>query len=326
MNDCKIGPTAIAKRVRIACCFALTALTAALPAVSFAHGVAGQRFFPTTFAVDDPFISDEFSVLYNSIKMNDEAGGPRIRTTSLDVGYSKRIVPDFGIEVDESYQRLHTEGDGTVSGYGNLGVNVKYQFYTSAEHETILSIGVSDEIGNTGNHSVADTFSTISPAFYFGKGFGDLFDSSSFLRPLAITGVIGLNFPSRPQTVTVNDQTGGLDIARNPTTLTWAFTIQYSLMYLQSAVKDVGLGQPFNRMVAVVEFPMETCQNADCKHQTTGTVNPGIAWIGKYTELGISAEIPMNPRSGANTGVFVLFHLFIDDLFPESMGRPIFGN
>ncbi len=291
----------------------LIMIAAAIPMTTYAHGVAGQRFFPTTFAVDDPFISDEFSLLYNSIKMND-AGGARIQTSSIDVGYSKRIISNFGIEVDESYQRLHTDGDGTVSGYGNLDVNAKYQFYTSAEHETILSVGISDEIGNTGNHTVSDPFSTISPAFYFGKGFGDLFDSSSLLRPLAVTGVIGLNFPTQKNT----------DDVRNPTTLTWAFTLQYSLMYLQSAVKDVGLSEPFNRMVAIVEFPMETCLNADCKNQTTGTVNPGIAWIGKYSELGIAAEIPMNPRSGASTGVFVLFHLFVDDLFPKSLGRPIF--
>ena len=95
-------------------------------------------------------------------------------------------------------------------------------------------------------------------------------------------------------------------------------------MYLQSAVKDIGLGAPFNRMVIIVEFPMETCMSGDCKHQTTGTVNPGIAWIGKYVELGIAAEIPMNPRSGADTGVYALFHLFIDDLFPKSIGKPIF--
>jgi hypothetical protein len=295
-------------------CFMLSILTAVIPATLYAHGVAGQRFFPTTFAVDDPFISDEFSVLYNSIKMNDEAGGARIETSSLDVGYSKRIWPNFGIEVDESYQHFHTEGDGTVSGFGNLGVNLKYQFYTSAEHETILTVGVSDEIGNTGNHSVSDRFSTISPAFYFGKGFGDLFAPSSLLRPLAITGVIGPNIPTENTT----------DGVKNPSTLTWAFTVQYSLMYLQSVVKDVGLGAPFNRMVAVVEFPMETCLNGDCKNQTTGTVNPGITWIGKYTELGLAAQIPMNPRSGAGTGVFALFHLFIDDLFPKSIGRPIF--
>ncbi len=280
----------------------------------FGHGIAGQRFFPTTFAVDDPFISDEFSLLYHSIKMNAEAGGPRVRSLSFDAGYSKRIIPNFGIEVDEQYRSLHTEGDGTVSGFGNVEVNVKYQFYTSAEHETILAAGVSDEIGNTGNHNVSDPFSTISPAFYFGKGFGDLSASLPYLRPLAVTGVIGLNFPTQKTT----------DDVRNPTTLTWAFTLQYSFMYLQSAVKDVGLGVPFNRMVAVIEFPMETCLNADCKNQTTGTVNPGIAWIGKRLELGIAAEIPMNPRSGAGIGVFGLFHLFIDDLFPKSIGRPVF--
>jgi len=291
-----------------------------LPVSSWAHGVAGQRFFPTTFAVDDPFISDEFSVLYHSTKMNDKAGGPQVRTSSLDVAYSKRILPNFGIEVDEGYQQLHADGDGTVSGYGNLVVNAKYQFYTSAEHELILSVGVSDEIGNTGSRNVGPaSFSTISPSFYFGKGFGDLFESSSYLRPLAVTGVIGLNFPTNK---TTTDDTGV--VTNNPTTLTWAFTIQYSLMYLQSAVKDIGLGVPFNRMVAVVEFPMETCMNADCTNQTTGTVNPGIAWIGRHSELGIAAEIPMNPRSGAGIGVFVLFHLFIDDLFPKSIGRPIF--
>jgi hypothetical protein len=313
MNTC--AKASMARWLRQTFCFAFIMIFASIPATSFAHGVAGQRFFPTTFAVDDPFISDEFSVLYNSLKMNDEAGGPRVRASSLGVGYSKRILPNFGIEVDEQYQRLHTEGDGTASGFGNLGVNAKYQFFTSAEHETILSVGVSDEIGNTGSRQVgSESFSRISPALYFGKGFGDLFESTSLLRPLAVTGVIGLNFPSQK---TMND-------VRNPTTLTWAFTLQYSLMYLQAAVKDVGLATPFNRLVAVVEFPMETCLNAACKDQTTGTVNPGIAWIGKYTELGIAAQIPMNPRSGAGTGVFVLFHLFIDDLFPKSIGRPVF--
>jgi len=40
-------------------------------------------------------------------------------------------------------------------------------------------------------------------------------------------------------------------------------------------------------------------------------------------ELGAAAEIPINP-SGASVGVFVLLHLFVDDLFPGSIGRPIF--
>jgi hypothetical protein len=295
-----------------------------LPQISWAHGVAGQRFFPTTFVVDDPFISDEFSLLYNGLTMNDPAGGPRIQTWSLDAAFSKRITAGFGIEVDEQYQSLHTEGDGTVSGFANTEVNVKYQFFTSDEHETILSVGVSDEIGHTGSSKVgADPFSTISPAFYFGKGFGDLPESLGALRPLAVTGVIGPNIPLQKTTSTANDQ-GGVDVERNPTTLTWSFTLQYSFLYLQSFVKDVGLITPFNRMVAIVEFSNETCLNEDCKNQTTSTINPGIAWIGKFTQFGVAAQIPTNSRSGADIGVLGLFHVFIDDLFPKSIGRPIF--
>ena len=175
--------SSIVRLLRQAFCTTLFMIIASIPSTSFAHGVAGQRFFPTTFAVDDPFVSDEFSVLFNSLKMDDEAGGPQVRTSSLDVGYAKRILPNFGIEVADSYQRLQTEGDGSVSGYGNLEVSAKYQFYRSASHETILSFGVSDEIGNTGSRKVgAESFSVISPAFFFGKGFGDLPDSMQFFE------------------------------------------------------------------------------------------------------------------------------------------------
>jgi hypothetical protein len=296
------------------CVLSILMFIVALPATSFSHGVAGKRFFPTTFAVDDPFISDEFSALYNYIKMNDETGGPPFNISSLSVGYVKRITPKFGIKLEESYQTLRTNNGYAASGFGNLGVNLKYQFFMDPDHETILSAGVSDEIGRTGSGKVrSKTFSVISPAIYFGKGFGDLPAAVSYLRPLAITGVIGENFPAQKTTEGVE----------NPTSLTWSFSVQYSLMYLQSE-KDVGLGKPFNRMIAIIEFPHETCLNTDCKHQTSATINPGVVWIGQYTELGLAAEFPVNSRSGAGTGAFILFRLFIDDIFPETIGRPIF--
>jgi len=124
---------------------------ASIPAFASAHGVAGQRFFPTTFAVDDPFMNDELSLLVHSIEMHGEAGGPRVRTTSIDLGYSKRILPGVGLELDEQYLWLHTAGDGTASGFGNLAATLKYQFLTSAAHETLLSVGVTDEIGGIGS-------------------------------------------------------------------------------------------------------------------------------------------------------------------------------
>jgi hypothetical protein len=306
------------------CCVGIAVTLILLtPVVSWGHGFAGKRFFPTTFQVDDPFVSDEFSVLLDQRKEIDA------RTTEISLEYSKRITPNLGFTIGESYRHLSFAGDGSASGFGNLELGLKYQFLTSAEHETILSLGTSIELGGTGARRVgADSFSTVSPALFFGKGFGDLPDSVKFLRPFAITGVIGPNIPTRSKNVTTffNEDTGETeqDIERNPTTLTWAFSLQYSLMYLQSFVQDVGLGDPFKRMILVVEFPMETCLNAGCKGTTIGTVNPGIVWAGKLFQFGLAAQIPINSRTGSNVGVLGLFHLYLDDLFPKSLGRPLF--
>ncbi|HET6421708.1 MAG TPA: hypothetical protein VFG19_16245 [Geobacteraceae bacterium] len=284
----------------------LAAALLMMPLAALAHGLAGKRFFPTTFQVDDPFISDEFSILYNHIR---QPGDEPNRASEINIDYSKRILPNFGLEFHDAYLHLGSDGDGSANGWENLEVGAKWQFLTNDEHEAILSVGTDIEIGGTGAHQVSDSSSTISPAFFFGKGLGDLPESARFIRPFAITGVLGPNFPTR---------------SGDPISLTWAFTLQYSLMYLQSYVKDVGLGAPFNRMILVTEFPMQTCMNADCNGQTTGTVNPGIVWAGKFMELGVAAQIPINSRSGNNVGILALFHLFIDDLFPRSLGRPIF--
>ncbi len=289
------------------CAFGLVLLLGlVMPASSWAHGFAGQRFFPTTFQVDDPFISDEFSILINSVK---QSGDEPNKLTAIEIDYSKRILPNFGLEFSEAYQHLGSNGDGSANGWDNLGVGAKWQFLTNAPHELIMSIGTDFDIGGTGAKGIgASSFTTISPALFFGKGLGDLPQSLNFLRPFAITGVIGPNFPTSSE----------------PDTLTWQFTVQYSLIYLQSFVKDIGLGVPFNRMIFVTEFPMETCLARDCKGQITGTVNPGVVWAGKFMELGIAAEIPINSRSGSSVGVLGLIHLFVDDLFPKSIGRPIF--
>ena len=296
-----------------------------MPASSWAHGFAGKRFFPTTFQVEDPFVSDEFSILFNHIKEPAEGENPASRTTSSSMEYSKRLTQHLGVSVGEEYRHLSFSGDGSENGFGNLELGVKYQFLTNPENETILSVGLGSELGGTGTRRVgAESFSVISPALFFGKGFGDLPESVNFLRPLALTGVISPNFPTRSKNVSVDPDTGDTDIERNPTTLTWAFSLQYSLMYLQSFVKDIGLSDPLKRMILVAEFPMETCMSADCKGQTTGSFNPGIVWAGKLIQLGVAVQIPVNSRSGKNVGVIGLLHLYIDDLFPKSIGRPVF--
>lgn len=304
-------------------CLWTVLLALLLQAQAFGHSIAGKRFFPTTFQIDDPSPSDEFSLLAERRKLRDESG----RTTtasSLDAEYAKRITGNLGITVNERYQNLQRPGDDTLRGFGNVEVSAKYQVVTSEEHEFILSLGLMDEIGDTGNARVSEDFSTVSPALFFGKGFGDLSGHASLLRPFAVTGLAAVNLPTRPTTVSVNRDTGDLETLRNPTTLSWGLSLQYSLFYLQTYVRDLGLPRPLDRMVVVIEAPMETCLNRGCDGRTTGTVNPGIVWIGKRIELGIAAEVPMNRNSGKQIGVLALFHVFLDDLFPRGIGRPLF--
>ena len=59
---------------------------------------------------------------------------------------------------------------------------------------------------------------------------------------------------------------------------------------------------------------------------TTGTINPGVIWVGKYYQVGVEAMIPVNRQSGTGVGGIVQLHLFLDDIFPNSIGRPLFGN
>lgn len=293
------------------------------PASTWAHGFAGKRFFPSTFAVEDPFVSDEFSLLYSFIKEPAEEEHPATDESEFAMEYSKRITPKFGLSIGAEYVHLDFDGAGSESGFNNLELGAKYQFFTSDEHEALFSFGVEAEIGDTGSSDIgAEPFSVISPALFFGKGFGDLPESMKYLKPFAVTGLIGVNFPTDSEIVTVHE--GEEEVENIPNTLSWGFTIQYDLRYLQSFVKDVGLGAPFNRMSLVVEFPMETCLEYECDGDTTGYVNPGIVWNGKKIELGLAAKIPINSRTGDDTGIYALLHFFIDDIFPKSLGKPLF--
>lgn len=299
-----------------------------MPVSAWAHGFAGKRFFPTTLSIEDPFVSDELSFIFSYLKESGEGDEPPVNSYELEGEYTKRITPHFGITIGDDFRILDPDGEDNEVGFGNLELGANYQFLTNAPHESVLSIGVNVEIEDTGNREVeAEPFTTISPALFFGKGLGDLPESLKYMRPLAITGVIGPNFPTDTKTVTteVDEETGEIEreVERNSNTLSYGFGIQYNLQYLQSFVKDVGLSTPFNRMIVLVEFPFETCLDRGCDGETTGFVNPGIIWFGKYIQLGAEVQIPINDRSGESIGVLAIVHFFIDDLFPNSFGRPI---
>ena len=291
-----------------------------------AHGFAGKRFFPATLATDDPFVADELSFPTISYqKMPGDSGGPATRETDFAIDVSKRVTENFGIGFGATRKDLRPEEGDHQRGFDNLAASVKYKFYQSNEHETILSAGVDWDIGNTGAKRVgAESFSTITPTLFFGKGFGDLPDDLRFLRPIAVTGLVGVGIPSRSSTTTINDE-GDADVERHPHTLRWGFALEYSIPYLNANVQGTGWSEPFNQLIPVVEFAMATALDRGASG-TTGTVNPGLIWAGRYIQLSAEAVIPVNRKSGSYVGWVAQLHFFLDDLFPTTIGRPIFAN
>jgi hypothetical protein len=299
------------------------------PSRAYAHGFAGARFFPATLSTDDPFVADELSLPTVSTIRTPDGGGTRETDISVDI--AKRITPQFGIEIGETLTVLNPHEGRATTGFGNLEVGGKYQLLKNGPHEAIASFGLGIEIGGTGSSSIgADSFSTWAPGIFFGKGFGDLPEALRFLKPFAVTGVAGIAIPTSASTrsVMVNDETGEreVEIERNPEVLEWGFALEYSVIYLQSQVQDMHLPAPIDRLIPLVEFALETPLNRGAEGETTGTINPGVIWAGKYFQVGAEAVIPINERTGTNVGVIAQLHFFLDDLFPHSLGRPIFGG
>jgi len=300
-----------------------------VPRAAWAHGFAGSRFFPATLTTDDPFVNDELSLPTVSSIVTPDGGGTRDTEVAVDI--AKRITPNFGIEVGETVINLKPFNESSHTGFGNLELAAKYEFFESDEHETILSLGGGVEIGGTGNKRVdADSFTTWEPGFFFGKGFGDLPDTVSFLKPFAVTGLVGVAIPTSAstRTETLNETTGerDIDIERHPAVLEWGFAVEYSIIYLQEQVRDIGLYAPFDRLIPLVEFAFETPLNRGQEGLTTGTVNPGVIWSGKYFQVGAEAMIPVNSRTGNDVGFIAQLHFYMDDLFPHSLGRPLFAE
>jgi len=293
---------------------------------AYGHGFAGARFFPATLSTDDPFVSDELSLPTVSTIRAPDNGGTRETDISMDL--SKRITPEFAIEIGDTFTALNPHDGPAVNGFGNLELGGKYQFLKNGEHEAIVSIGLGVEVGGTGSRSVgADSFSTWTPGIFFGKGFGDLPAELRFLKPFALPGqAIPTSASTRSVTVNVQTDERDIEVERHPDVLEWGFALEYSLIYLQSQVQDMHLRAPLDRLIPLVEFALESPLNRGAQGQTTGTINPGVIWAGKYFQVGVEAVVPINERTGYNVGVIAQLHFFVDDLFPHSLGRPLFGG
>jgi hypothetical protein len=273
----------------------LMILVFSTPMAVLAHGIAGDRYFPPTIAVDDPYAGNEIHAV---VGQTSNTGAGNANTASGNVvgaGFGLEPLDGFGITFDSAWRNPNANFTPSKPGFDNLNVTIKKELTINDHHEFALSVGVATQAGGTGTSGTSAS-SNYAPTVYFAKGFGDLPAEMELLKPLAVTGVLGYQIPTDTNA---------------PKIFNWGFTLQYSLLYLQNHVRDIGLAEPLNRMIAVVEFPMQTCLDSYCAGQVTGSVNPGVVWVGEHFNLSAEAVLPINKQSGSGVGFLLQIHKFL---------------
>jgi hypothetical protein len=295
-----------------------------------AHGVAGARLFISTLLIDDPNVADEAVLpMFFWLPQPTSPGTPTSQQSQLTFEWDKRITENFGFALGTGYQWLRTPGQKTINGWQNLEVTLKYKPYVNAEHEFMVSVGVVREFARTGANGTNgaalgnDDVSSTTPTIYFGKGFGDL--PIGPLRAFAITGTFGYQISDKKLKITGTDPDSGDLLFNNGSPNLWVggLSLQYSMRYLQSQVKDFGLPEWVNKLTPVAEMAWSSPASKPNNEATQYLFGVGVNYTS--TDYAISAEllIPGNRQSGSHVGFAAQFHLYFDDMFPTSLGKPL---
>jgi hypothetical protein len=303
----------------------LAAGTLALSQHAHAHGFAGDHMFISTLLIDDPNVADEASLPTFQFLPQDAGGGATSYNYGLNFELDKRITENFGFAINGGYTWLTQPGSKTANGWNNIVVTLKYKPYVNAEHEFILSLGVQQEFARSGANGSNgatlgnDDSSSTGPTLYFGKGFGDL--PIGPLRPLFLTGELTYSIANKGLKV---DSFGNPLNNGNPNTWSGGLSLQYSIRYLSSQVKDYGPPSFINKLTPVVELAWSSsASQPNNGTPTTYLWGLGVNYTASTYAVTMEALLPGNRATGNHPGFIAQFHLYFDDLFSNTLGTPI---
>ena len=288
-----------------------------------AHGIAGNRLFPGTLSFDDPAVSDEFAFTPSWVDRR-ALDGSAVTDGSVSWEFTRLLFPTVAVVVDSGFtHRYWTELQR--NGFDTTTVSLKGLLYESDPHEVLVSAELGWGIGGSGSPSVGTSQpNTVRPALYFGKGFGDLPDRLSWLRPFAITGAFAAEIPTVAHSTILGVSSASPELVPVPyqdvPTLHWDFSLQYSTYYLTPRYTGgPAKEEPLNQFVPLVEFTFDTPRG-----QKT-IANPGVAYAANTWQFAVEAVVPLDSVAGHGVGVRTQLLLFLDDLVPSVFGKPLLG-
>jgi hypothetical protein len=282
-----------------------------------AHAVAGARVFVNTLLIDDPGVGDEANLpLFSVTSPNGKS-----TVTDLNFEYDKTITENLGIAVGTDYDWITNDANDFKKSHGGFDdpdVQLKYRWIVLPEHEFMSSVAIQQDFGRAGTTGIDSGFDTTTVSGFFGKGLGDIpFDP---VRPFALTGELDYNIADTGPgsgVGSINTWSGGL-------------SLQYSIPYLQSQIHDYGLPTILADLTPVAELGWTSAAGASdfrpTGNPTTFKLGTGAVWTGEYYSFSTELLWPLNGAAGHGLGVIGQFHLYFDDLFPNSLGKPLFDS
>jgi hypothetical protein len=293
-------------------------LTAGMCSQANAHAVAGARVFVNTLLIDDPGVADEASLPV----LSEQSPDGQTKSIEANVEYDKTIFSNVALGVGDTYNLLvndQADGGKTHGGFEDLYLQLKYRWIVLPEHEFISSVAVTRDFGRAGTSGFDDGFNSTTFSGYFGKGLGDI--PYAPIRPFAITGELDYTIPD-----------AGLASGTGGFIQTWSggLTLQYSIPYLESQIHDYGLPPLFANLTPLVELGWGSAAGRSAigpaDSPTTFQLGTGAVWTGTYYSLSAEALWPLNGATGRGVGFIGQFHLYFDDMFPNSIGNPLIGT
>ena len=293
-----------------------------------AHAVCGSRVYPVTLTLDDPGVADELTVPQIVYTRAAADGGPGpSHDTSVQFEYDKRLTEEFGFALNDDYNVNQQNNAKTQTGWDDLTVTAKWAKCVDPDADFQLGLGVIREFGRTGtSHIGSDEYGNTAPTVYVGKGLDEI--PLPMLQPLQFSGELSYAIADKEfkQFTVTNKLTGATSArANNGYANSWsgAFSVQYSIPYLQNQIKDFGLPEPLAHLIPVAEFNWASAAASAGGSPTSWTMAPGFIYLRTWYQVGVEALVPLNKAAGTNIGFIVQFHVFLDDLYPHGLGAPL---
>jgi hypothetical protein len=312
--------------VDLAGAFAVGLAALAVSQTAQAHGIAGNRLFPGTLTFDDPAVADE-AILPNFSHLSHPDGGGDVTDNRINWSFARLLTPTVGVVIDNSWIARNW-GVTQRSGFDVTNLGIKWEVYRNNPGEALVAASLTWGIGNSGAQGVgASAPNKIKPGVFFGKGFGDLPDGLSWLRPFGVTGAVVLEHPTGSISTNlgfdpVTGQLGPM-LTRSVDILHWGFAIEFSTLYLTSRFTGrPPKEEPLNQFVPLVEFAFDSSSGT----KSIATMNPGLSYVAAGWQVAVEAIVPLNSVSGHGVGGRTQLLLFLDDRAPALFGKPLLSR